>query len=194
MELQSPLLNSVRAKSLWKALKVIFSVIRKGLISKAKLLMDLNLILMLKRGHTKLMEKCLASSFVSRSPRVGSFGVSEYEFSCSNSPNLLFFRNPKKKQVFLFLSCLRFPKALEDAFGGAHVPRTPEYLSNFHLDASFDHLLYNHRPLSPYAESTSNYSVEMDDGSDRQVDHDAEEFIKRFYEQLRAQSPICLHR
>lgn len=204
MELQSPLTNSARAKRLWKVLKIIFSVIRKGLISKAKLLMDLNLNLMVKRGHSKLSRKCLEGNFASRGSRVGSFGVLEYEFSCTNSPNPIFFRSsPKKKQVFFFLSCLRFPESFDEAFESydlkkvVHVPNTPEYLSNYHLDASFNQAPYDCNSsllLSPCAVRVSDYlSAEMDDVGDGRVDHDAEEFIRRFYEQLRVQSPISLH-
>ncbi|KAK4745045.1 hypothetical protein SAY87_011357 [Trapa incisa] len=174
MELQSPLVDYKRAKRLWKLLKIVFSVIRKGLIS--------NLHLMLKRDQRPIRG-------------VGSLGMSEYEFSCTNSPNPMSFRCPKKKQVFFFLSCLGFPGELGyDLDKVAHVlPKTPEYLFNFHLDASFDHLSCDRWPLSPYAVRISNYSMEMEDGGDGQVDHDADEFIRRFHEQLRAQSPVSLH-
>lgn len=203
MELQSPLRSSVRAKKLWKVLKIIFSVVGKGLASKAKLLMDLDLNPMEKRGQSKLLRNSLTGSFISRSSRVGSFGVMEYEFSCTNSPNLAFFRTPEKKRVFSFLSCLRFPEALEGDMGlydpksVLPVPDTPEYLFNFHLDASFNQAWYDRQNglLSPCAVRVSDYlSVNEDDESDRQVDQHADEFIKKFYEQLRLQSPINVRR
>ncbi|KAK4804942.1 hypothetical protein SAY86_004759 [Trapa natans] len=163
MELQSPLVDSKRAKRLWRLPKIVFSVIRKGLIT--------NLHLMLKRVHRPPIQG------------VSSFGVSEYEFSCANSPNPMFFHCPMKKQAFFFLPCLSLPDEPSHDFDKVArvLPKTPEYLFNFHLDASFDHL-------------SCAYAMEMDDEGDGQVDHDAEVFIRRFHEQLRAQSPISLHR
>ncbi|OWM67562.1 hypothetical protein CDL15_Pgr028425 [Punica granatum] len=204
MELQySPLPSSARAKRPWKVLKIIFSVIRRGLISKTKVLMDLNLNLMVKRGHAKLKRKYLMSNFMSRSSRVGSFWVSEYEFSCTNSPSQIFFQANKKKPIFFFPPCLCLPGAASEEDFGIYkpdkvvlVPKIPDYLSNFHIDASFDQAQYEkcHSPtFSPNRVRVSDYlSVDEDDGSDRRVDHEAEEFIKSFYEQLRVQSPINL--
>lgn len=46
---------------------------------------------------------------------------------------------------------------------------------------------------SPFSVRISNFSAEEESGGgDAQVDDEAEEFIKRFYEQLRTQSRIAL--
>ncbi|KAK4788384.1 hypothetical protein SAY86_019703 [Trapa natans] len=202
MELQSPLRSSVRAKRLWKLLKIVLSVVGKGLASKAKLLLDLDPE---NRGrHSKnLLRNSVTGGFISRSSVAGSLGVIEYEFSCNNSPNPVFFHAPncKKSRSFSFRSCLSLPEVFEGDLKPYYgpksivpVPDTPEYLFTFHLDASFNQPWYDRRNglLSPCAVRVSDYlSVNDEDiEGDGRVDHDAEEFIRRFYEQLLVQSPI----
>ncbi|XP_007032080.2 PREDICTED: uncharacterized protein LOC18601169 [Theobroma cacao] len=196
----------VIAKRLWNVLRITFFMIRKGLISKRKLMMDMNL--MMKRG--KLLRKSLSNlvSHHHHSKRVtrGSFGLQEYEFSCSNSPNPVFFHVPKRKHHNYF-PCINPPEVIEeedDDDDQQHleqepkavvlVPKTPEYTFNFRFDASEFAPGEKRSPLlSPFSVRVSNYSSEDEtDGRNRQVDDEAEEFIKRFYEQLREQSRIQL--
>ncbi|XP_021297917.1 uncharacterized protein LOC110426906 [Herrania umbratica] len=196
----------VIAKRLWNVLRITFFMIRKGLISKRKLMMDMNL--MMKRG--KLLRKSLSNliSHHHHSKRVtrGSVGLQEYEFSCSNSPNPVFFHVSKRKHHNYF-PCINPPEVIEeedDDDDQQHleqepnavvlVPKTPEYSFNFRFDASELAPGEERSPLlSPFSVRVSNYSSEDEtDGLNRQVDDEAEEFIKRFYEQLKAQSRIQL--
>ncbi|KAJ4842789.1 hypothetical protein Tsubulata_021125 [Turnera subulata] len=217
--------NSVLVKRLWNVLRVTFFMIRKGLVSKRKLIMDMNL--MVKRG--KLLSKSLSnimshhlqhlhlhhhhhhhhhrssskSSYMAR-----GFSLQEYEFSCSNSPNPVFFRLPKRKHHYF--PCINLPEVMEEEEHDHNepkavvvVPKTPEYYTfNIPFDApSPDQFgsgekVQQRSPLrSPFAVRVSNYSSEddiNDDGMNGQVDDAAEEFIRKFYEQLRVQSRMQL--
>lgn len=74
------------------------------------------------------------------------------------------------------------------------VPKTPEYTFNLRLDAYDLAPGENHSPLiSPFPIKIVDYSSEDEnDGGNLQVDYEAEEFIKKFYDQLRAQSRVQL--
>ncbi|XP_028761175.1 uncharacterized protein LOC114719804 [Neltuma alba] len=192
--------SAVIGKRVWNVLRITFFMMRKGLISKRKLIMDMNL--MMKKG--KLLRKSLGNlmSFHlhhhhSRSVARGGFGLQEYEFSCSNSPNPVFFHVLKRKHHFNF-PCINTPQVIEEDLNKAVVlvPKTPEYAFNFRFEAS-DYLSPGDRrsPLqSPFSVRISNYSSEdenEDVGNDH-VDDQAEDFIRRFYEQLRMQSRMQL--
>ncbi|KAJ4729598.1 Avr9/Cf-9 rapidly elicited protein [Melia azedarach] len=204
MEIHSTV-NSVAAKRLWNVVRITFFMIRKGLISKRKLIMDMNL--MMKRG--KLLRKSLSNLMShhhhhhhhhhSKHMTRGSFGIQEYEFSCSNSPNPVFFHASKRKHHYF--PCINPPEVIEeeDYFeqepkAVVLVPRTPEYTFNFRFDAADLAPGENRSPLpSPFSVRVSNYSSEDEnDTGNGQVDDEAEEFIRRFYEQLRVQSRMQL--
>ncbi|KAK2665952.1 hypothetical protein Ddye_004526 [Dipteronia dyeriana] len=204
--------NSAVAKKLWNVLRITFFMIRKGLVSKRKLIMDMNL--MMKRG--KLLRKSLSNLMShhhhhhhSKHVTRGSFGIQEYEFSCSNSPNPVFFHVSKRKHHHHhhYFPCINTPQVLEEEEeeeimepetyynepnkAVVLVPKTPEYTFNFRFDGE------KHSPMpSPFSVRVSNYSSEDDeiitDGGNGQVDDRAEEFIRNFYEQLRAQSRMQL--
>ncbi|KAJ8752448.1 hypothetical protein K2173_004084 [Erythroxylum novogranatense] len=220
--------SSMVGKRLWNVVRVTLLMMRKGLMSKRKLIMDLNL--MMKRG--KLLRKSLSNlishhlrhenkySSRSRSMARGGYGIQEYEFSCSNSPNPVFFHVPAgKRKVHHYFPCVNLPQVVEEeeeeeegyySSTGPNkavviVPKTPEpYVFNFCFDASDLAPGEKRSPLlSPFAVRVSNYSseddIEENDNVDtgtcrRQVDDEAEEFIKRFYEQLRVQSRMQLLR
>ncbi|OAY37077.1 uncharacterized protein LOC110626167 [Manihot esculenta] len=197
-----PRVNSVIAKRLWNVLRVSFFMIRnKGLVSTRKLVMDMNV--MMKRG--KLLRKSLSNLLShhhhARNMARGSYGLQEYEFSCSSSPNPVFFHLPKRKHHYF--PCINHPEVIEEEEDdGANkaaalimVPKTPEYTFNLfhHLDASDFAPGENRSPLpSSFSIRVSDYSSEDDNENDNgingQVDDEAEEFIRRFYEQLRLQS------
>ncbi|XP_027351145.1 uncharacterized protein LOC113862249 [Abrus precatorius] len=205
MEAHSP----VVAKRLWNVLRVTFFMIRKGLISKRKMIMDMNL--MMKKG--KLVIKSLSNFMYSHhhhhhknaeSVAHGGFGV-HYEFSCSNSPNPVFLHMPKRKHHFSF-PCINSPEVVEEeepqlSFEVENdvpkavvmVPKTPEYMFNFRFDANEFACGEKKSPLlSPFSVRVSNYSAldENEEVGNGHVDDQAEDFIRRFYEQLRTQSPM----
>ncbi|KAK1566606.1 hypothetical protein Q3G72_001927 [Acer saccharum] len=211
--------NSAVAKKLWNVLRITFFMIRKGLVSKRKLIMDMNL--MMKRG--KLLRKSLSNLMShhhhhhSKHVTRGSFGVQEYEFSCSNSPNPVFFHVSRKRKHRChhhhhhYFPCINSPQVLEEEEEEDQedimepesyynelnkavvlVPKTPEYTFNFRFDGE-----KRSSPMpSPFSVRVSNFSSEddeiMTDGGNGQVDDRAEEFIRNFYEQLRAQSRMQL--
>ena len=198
MEVHSPVI----AKRLWNVLRVTFFMVRKGLISKRKFIMDMNL--MMKRG--KLLRKSLSNLMShhhhSKNVARAGFGIQEYEFSCSNSPNPVFFHVPKRKHHYF--PCINPPEVIEEEEplpepqepkAVVLVPKTPEYTFNFRFDHASDFAPgEKHSPLhSPFSVRVSNYSSEDEnEGGNGQVDHEAEEFIRRFYEQLRVQSRMQL--
>ncbi|XP_010929512.1 uncharacterized protein [Elaeis guineensis] len=190
MELRSP----VGAKNLWNLLRLAFVMMRKGLIAKRKLIMDTKLIM--ERG--KVLGKSLGNIMFhhhSRSPlpRGPNFGMHAYEFSCSNSPNPIFFGMSSKRRHNLF-SCIHASVVEEpDEMPGTVI--VPPRLECSPLCAYSPNVLaigeQRSQMPSPFSVGVSNYSSEDEgDGFGWEVDDKAEEFIKRFYEQLRAQSCI----
>ncbi|XP_038887134.1 uncharacterized protein LOC120077324 [Benincasa hispida] len=218
--------SSVRAKRLWNVLKVtLILMARKGLISKRRFIMDMNL--MVKRG--KLFRKSVTNYFMfhhhhhhsnGRDMTRGSFGIQDYEFSCSNTPiNPVFSHTSKRGTKYhTYFPCINLPVEIEtrrqqeeeekeeeedsypEAKAGCYLLMTPENTLN--------HLQYNAcsyalspamegaSPLvSPFNVRISNYSSEEDNEiscESGQVDNQAEEFIKRFYEQLKMQRRLQL--
>ncbi|KAL2939565.1 Chromosomal serine/threonine-protein kinase JIL-1 [Bienertia sinuspersici] len=94
--------RSILAKKLWNFLRITLIMVRKGLISKKKLIMDINLFF--KRG--RLIRKSF-SNFLHlhhhhhhhrHQMTRGTFSQREYEFSCSNSPNPVFFHMSSTKR------------------------------------------------------------------------------------------------
>ncbi|KAI6677417.1 hypothetical protein NL676_038213 [Syzygium grande] len=187
MELQ-PRVSSIIAKRLWKIVKIAYVMIRKGLMSKRNFISD-----MINRARDrKLMRESLRSLSFShynhprKMRRVGLNGY-EYEFSCSNSPNPVIVHSAKNKSHRF--PCMRLPKVIEDFVEDKPVypemlvfmATTPEYTFNIQIE--------RHSPFkSPYSVRVSNFSSDDEgDGKYGQVDHKAEEFISRFYDQLRKQ-------
>ncbi|URE14592.1 hypothetical protein MUK42_35419 [Musa troglodytarum] len=142
---------------------------------RRKLLMDVNLLM--KRG--KLLGRSLGSlmfQFHHPRPEIPTFAPCEYEFSCSNSPNPVFYHAKRRHSYF---PCLH--PVVEEA------DDTPQR-------AAVDLPRIGQRTSlsSPFSVRVSYYSSEEEDGLSQEVDDEAEEFISRFYEQLRAQSRVAL--
>ncbi|BAT84872.1 hypothetical protein LR48_Vigan03g186500 [Vigna angularis] len=197
--------SSVVAKRLWNVMRVTFFMIRKGLISKRKMIMDTNL--MMKKGNVRKSLSNLMSSHhhhhhhhQQKNPKSvtrGGLGV-HYEFSCSNSPNPVFFHMPKRKHHFNF-PCIHAPDVVDDEHrfsfevetdvpkGVVTLPKTPDYMFNIFVPGEKKSPL-----LSPFSVRVSNYSAldESEETGNDHVDVQAEDFIRRFYEQLRSQSPV----
>lgn len=194
MELHSP----SAGKRLWNFLRVAFYMMRKGLISKRKLIMDMNL--MVKRG--KLVGKKTLGNLMfhhHHSRRRGSgYGFQDYEFSCSNSPNPVFFHAAAKRRHNYF-PCIH--AIAEDE---SPSPSPVIVLPRIEFSPQTSHDGLSELDLSPgdlrSSPLVSHLSIRVsdfsdDDGGDNsvlEVDDEAEEFIKRFYEQLKAQSRIAL--
>ncbi|KAJ6791228.1 Uncharacterized protein M6B38_245755 [Iris pallida] len=193
MELHSP----AAAKRLWNFLRVAFFMMRKGLISKRKLVMDMNL--MMKRG--KIMGKSLGNLVFHhhhhRSTRGYGFSLQEYEFSCTTSPNPVFIHKKRRHNYFPCLSSVvkgdETPRPTT-----VNVPKikySPSPCSGLSQELASGE---NKSPLlSPFSVRESNYSSEMEAEAEEagsnslEVDNKAEDFIRRFYEQLQVQSRIA---
>jgi hypothetical protein len=141
----------------------------------------------------------------------GGFMGHDYEFSCSNSPNPLFFNMSKRNKHHFTFPCINAPEVIEEeplpcqyslsplefeienlSKGSvAIVPKTPEYTLNFRFDSSEER---KSPLLSPFSVRISNYSTleENEEIENGQVDDEAEDFIRRFYEQLKTQSLVQL--
>lgn len=126
----------------------------------------------------------------------GGYGIQEYEFSCSNSPNPVFTHVPKRKHHHFNFPCSNYPEVIEEINGLAAleiqeeepravvlIPKTPEYLFNFRFDHASDFVR-----VSNYSSEDENEEGEING----QVDDQAEDFIRRFYEQLRMQTRMQL--
>ncbi|CAJ2672215.1 uncharacterized protein LOC123890500 [Trifolium pratense] len=206
--------SQVVGKRLWNGLRITFFMLRKSLVSKRKMIMDMNL--MMKKG--KVFRKSLSNLMSSHNRHhhhssknySGRFMVHDYEFSCSNSPNPLFFNMSKRKHHFTF-PCINAPEVIEEEHlrcqyqlsplefeienvsksSVAMVPKTPEFTFNFRFDSSEER---KSPLLSPFSVRISNYST-LDENEvieNCQVDDMAEDFIKKFYEQLREQKRVQL--
>ncbi|KAG5225719.1 hypothetical protein OIU76_026756 [Salix suchowensis] len=185
-------------KKLWHIVRVIFYMMRKS-ISKSRIMVDLHL--MLKRGN-KLAEKAIYnlmfhshhhhSSFSCRSGDALSFiSPREYEFSCSNSPANFnpFYTHKRKHQLNLFAKSYKYndvttvaavQKMLEmlnnpDQVASGAVEASPLSLPGFGKSPMVRQLRITDSPFP------------LKDEGDGQVDKAAEEFIKKFYKDLRLQ-------
>ncbi|KAM1508531.1 hypothetical protein ACFX10_017826 [Malus domestica] len=185
----------VVAKKLWNLVRIMFFMLRKGL-SKSKLIVDLHL--MLKRG--KLASKAIANNlmlhhtaaFSCRSNDAVSFVTPrEYEFSCSNSPAIYnpFHFNKRNKHHHHY-----FPKSTsayqyDDVSTMSAVQKVLEMLNNeMAVEASPLVTLpgFGKSPMVRQLRITDSPFPLKDEG-DSQVDKEAEEFIKRFYKDLKLQ-------
>ncbi|KAK0576388.1 hypothetical protein LWI29_016664 [Acer saccharum] len=183
--------------------------------------MDMNLMMKKGKQLRKSLSNLMSYNHHHHSKHVtcGSFGVHEYEFSCSasNSPNPVFFHVSKKRipqpspRHHHYFPCINSPQVLEEEEEEEDheenmepeiyynepnkavvlVPKTPEYTFNIRFDGE------KRSPMpSSLSVRVSNYLSEddeiMTDGGNGQVDDRAEEFIRIFYEQLRAESRMQL--
>ncbi|KAL5729038.1 hypothetical protein ACHQM5_002043 [Ranunculus cassubicifolius] len=161
----------VVAKKLWKILRIVFLMLRKR-ISKSKILLELH-HLMTKRG--KILEKVIENlMFHHHSATHSSFiGPKELESSCSNSPAFSFHlgSSSNKRNSRRHESAVRKMLEMLSAEASPVLPgfeQSPMMVRQLRITDS------------PFPISDNENSIE--------VDEQAEEFIKRFYTQLRLQS------
>lgn len=199
----------VAAKKIWSIVRVLYFMIRKG-ISKRKFMLDLNM--MMKRG--KIAGKALhnlmfhhhnlwaaASSSHRRDNRHLSFNAppGEYEFSCSNSPaypiSLFPFQLNKNRKhqnapsinSSHFFSCTSSPTTdVDDVVAVNAVMKALEML---HSEAASPALPgFGRSPMVRQLRVTDSPYPLADVEGDSHVDEAAEEFINKFYKQLKKQN------
>ncbi|XP_061359154.1 uncharacterized protein LOC133303282 [Gastrolobium bilobum] len=192
----------VIAKRVWSMVRVVFFMLRKG-ISKGKLMMDLNMMLK-RRG--KLAGKAISNLMFHHHHHGGStssrrshdshlqFSASrEYEFSCSNTPNNFFpiGKRHRHNNHNHFFTCAHAPPTHDDdAVTVNAVKAVLEMLNNEAMvEASPALPGFGKSPMvRPLRVTDSPFPLRDDDGDkDNMVDKAAEEFIKRFYKDLRKQ-------
>ncbi|KAK2425255.1 hypothetical protein QL285_035518 [Trifolium repens] len=189
----------VMSKRVWKMVRVVFFMLRKG-ISKGKLMMDLNM--MLKR-RSKLAGKAIANlmfhhhshhnnSGSTSSHRSHQFTASrEYEFSCSNTPHHFFPIGKRHRSHNNFFTCAHVsPTQDDDVATMSAMKAVLEMLNNDQMIVEASPALpgFGRSPMVRQLRVTdSPFPLKNDDEKDNQVDKAAEDFINRFYSQLRRQ-------
>ncbi|PON54339.1 Avr9/Cf-9 rapidly elicited protein [Parasponia andersonii] len=208
----------VVAKRIWGIVRVVFFMLRKG-ISKRKLLLDLNM--MMKRGkiaskaalsnlmtfHTTGSTSFRRSSAAAADSRLSSSSYSapgDYEFSCSSTPNYGLFHLGKARRhghhAHNFFTCAHAPPTLDDDVVTANALKAVlEILNNDQavtaaaaVEASPALPGFGRSPMVRQLRITdSPFPLREADEDSRHVDEAAEEFIKRFYKDLRLQKRMA---
>ncbi|CAL4952883.1 unnamed protein product [Urochloa decumbens] len=191
-------------KRMWSYLRAVFFMVRKGLLSnKRKLLVSMHLLI--KSRPNKAVSRTVAALLSHHHHGHHHHGSSnslrrrDYEFSCSNSPAAAAISSSRR----YFPSCLG---ASDDddryhyAASSSPLARIDYYAAASPAPSSSPGLLLREESCCPSpallgtggaSVRVSNYSSE-DEGvaGGEAVDDDAEEFIRRFYEQLRNQNTV----
>ncbi|KAL2534247.1 hypothetical protein Adt_07598 [Abeliophyllum distichum] len=179
MEIEPASPPAVIAKKLWNIIRTVFYTMRKG-ISKSKLMFDLHM--MLKRfkiaskdiGNLRLHHNYY-STFTCRSDDVLTSFISprEYEFSCSNSPVI----KPKSRY-----------KVAEEK----HLVRKVFDILNQESSPLMTLPGFGNTPLVRQLRVTdSPFPLQDAEENNQQVDKDAEEFINKFYKNLKQQKKMA---
>ncbi|KAI5651245.1 hypothetical protein M9H77_37250 [Catharanthus roseus] len=198
------------AKKFWHMVRVVFFMLRKG-ISKGKLMIDLNMLmkrgkiagkalqnLMFHHSHNWVASAAAAAASTShRRPHGGGLPpdaapVNEYyEFSCSNSPAVNFpsFHLP-------FLLSKKSKHHNHNIFSSNHAPPTEEDLTAVLKALEMMHSETTSPALPGFGRSPMVRQLRITDSpfplkdveEDSHVDEAAEEFIKKFYKDLRRQN------
>jgi hypothetical protein len=195
-----PNVPPVIAKRIWSIVRVAFFMLRKG-ISKRKLMLDLNM--MMKRGKVagKAISNLMFHHHHHHDPdhHVSFSAPREYEFSCSNTPNYSFHinkrrhhnHNHKTHHHSNFFACAHAPSILDDdvATVKAFNEVVLEMMNNEGMvEASPALPGFGRSPMVRQLRITdSPFPLRDIDEDSVHVDKAAEEFIERFYKELRQQ-------
>ncbi|WVZ22805.1 hypothetical protein V8G54_001349 [Vigna mungo] len=185
--------SAVIAKRVWNVIRVAFFMLRKS-ISKGKLMMHLNV--MLKR-RSKLAGKAITNlMFHHHNHHVRVPGndlqfsaAREYEFSCSNTPNNFF--ATKRHRHNPFFTCAHAPPTFEDEALTVNVIKgVLEMLNNEAVVEAPPAAAFRSPVVRQLRVTDSPFPLREyeDDNDNNHVDKAAEEFIKRFYKELKKQT------
>lgn len=207
----------VIAKRIWGIVRVVYFMLRKGISSKRKLLLDLNMFMKRRKLASKAALSNLmtfhltssSSSFRRSSASAAtaadlSVPVGEYEFSCSNTPNygpfhLTSSSKHHRRHAHHFFACAHAPPTEDDDDAAANAIKAVLEMLNSNDQQALAAAAVEASPALPgFGRSPavvrqlritdSPFPLrESDDVDSRQVDEAAEEFIKRFYKDLRLQ-------
>ncbi|KAJ8560722.1 hypothetical protein K7X08_022582 [Anisodus acutangulus] len=164
----------VIAKKFWKIVRIAYFMLKKGL-SKRKLMFDLNLFM--KRG--KIASKTAIQNLMFQGHQCPSSSKEYYEFSCSNSP--AFHLNKRNKHTHhailnddVLMMNAAVTKALEMLQSETASPALPEF---------------GRTPTVRQLRVTdSPFPIRDAEGDISHVDEKADEFISRFYRDLRREA------
>lgn len=196
------------AKKIWNIVRAVCILLRKG-ISKGKLMADLNAILTRGKIAGKAFHNLMFHNVHNHSPHHVSFsGPREYEFSCSNSPTTFFHINKHgKKNHVNFFGCAHAPRTNDDvatvnAIRKALEMLTPDVAASpaFWQSPMVRDLVYSEMsspalpgfgpspaPVRKLRITDSPFPL-LDVDENCNVDKAAEEFISKFYSELRRQN------
>lgn len=176
--------RGVRKKSrLWNKLRIAIFVMRRGLLKRRTLLQE-DLQVLRKRGFKVFGENLQLFHRHHMTPSPRGFGINEYEFSCSNSPANPPLHFTKKKLITAhhYFSCIH-----------PHTVESPTFAAASWLDQT---------NAIEFSEGESNIEAyQLADGEELStatpaeggpVDREAEEFIDRFYKQIKFQRQISV--
>ncbi|TYI17220.1 hypothetical protein ES332_A07G008700v1 [Gossypium tomentosum] len=192
-------------KKLWNIVRIVFLMLKTG-ISKSKFMLDLHF--MVKKGkynaskviknlvfHRKFHDHLSSLSCRSNDAHLSFVSPREYEFSCSNSPATAAFfyhkrggKNHHHGYHFGKSSKYRY----DDVTTVAAVQKVLEMLNNEAVEAAVSPLVFpGFGGKSPFVRqlrvTDSPFPLKDEGGDDSQVDMAAEEFINRFYKDLKLQ-------
>ncbi|KAE8699458.1 Casein kinase I protein isoform 1 [Hibiscus syriacus] len=197
--------TAVTAKRVWSIVKAILFMMRKGILSKRKLMVDLNM--KLKRGkiagakaigsfmfhhHHNNDNRQVSTSFTAEAPAAAG----EYEFSCSNTPKYIFPFNlatKKKSNNYYqhFFACTHAPPTLDDDnVATINAVKVALEMLNKNVVAASPMLPgFGQTPLARQLRITdSPFPLRDVDEDNGYVDKAAEDFINKFYKDLKLQN------
>ncbi|KAL4560002.1 hypothetical protein LXL04_032150 [Taraxacum kok-saghyz] len=190
MEQNSP----VMVKKLWRLVRVMFFMLKKGIISKRKFLVDLNM--MMKRG--KIAGKAFHNLMFHHHPQHLAASPAtlpgEYEFSCSNTPSYplsLFSAHKKHKNKGHSFSTRSKPLAVDHCDDIMVDDAVYKVLNMLTASASPPLPGFGNTPMVEQLRITDSPFPVTDCGEDGDyVDEAAENFIKR--ERMEQNSPVMV--
>ncbi|KAL9224529.1 hypothetical protein vseg_000554 [Gypsophila vaccaria] len=210
--------TQIITKKVWSIFRIMLAMVRKG-ISKSKLIVDLNLLL--KKGND-LAGRAIHGLIIQHNALIckpnyvnNHFrSLNEYEFSCSNSPELGPFQvimDHQKKASWLKPNHRRYKYNLEDPTTVAAVQRVLEMLNSNEGPTSSPMGILNGKgqhsslpgfgceksPITRQLRITdSPFPIKDDKGNEEEFEEDvkvnkaADDFIKRFYKNLKMQKSL----
>ncbi|XP_022720901.1 uncharacterized protein LOC111278564 [Durio zibethinus] len=207
----------VMAKKVLSIVRAVLFTMRKGISSKRKFMVDLNM--MLKRGKiasAKAIGNLMfhhhsnchdSSSSMAAAAAAAAAALHEYEFSCSNTPNYIFpFNLATKKKNSInnyyhqFFACTHAPPTHDDDMETMNAVKAAlEILNNNNNDsnnmvveaAAASPMLpgFGQTPLARQLRITdSPFPLRDVDDDNGRIDKAAENFINRFYKDLKQQN------
>ncbi|XP_027069846.1 uncharacterized protein LOC113767895 [Coffea eugenioides] len=186
------------AKKLWNIVRIVFYMLKKG-ITKSKLMHDLHM--MFKRG--KLAGKAInnlvlhlqedyTNSLTCRSTdvRMSIVHPREYEFSCSNSPAYPTYFSKRRNHHHHHHHHHGYSYKPQDIHV---VQKVFDVLNHYDKVEASPMVLpgFGHSPTVRQLRVTDSPFPVKDNEENPQVDKDAEEFIKKFYKDLKQQRRVA---